>query len=309
MFFPRQTNLPTSSNPIHLAFTLLLLLACNNVNAHEKKFVFVVPSYNNSIVCNTNLYSLLSQKDANYRLIYIDDASIDGNAKIAENIVHQYTDDIVILSGPDPYNADNFFADYFRRKLDKHKVTLIKNSTRNGAGANKYVGGHLCNDDEIYFDCDGDDWLAHNHVLAGLNKVYEDPNVWVTYGNYSFPNGQKGGCRAFPPEVLSAGTFRTYDWVASNPRTFYAELIKRVKKEDFFYKGRFAPAAADVAFMIPILEMAGNKVKFINEILYIYNIHTQINDFRLQPALTVAVESHIRQGQPYKALQQLKCAR
>lgn len=288
-------------------FALLLpLFSVVYLSATAKHFVFVVPSYNNFTICNINIYSLLGQKYPNFRLVYIDDASTDGTGKLVEKIIHQYTDDVVVLNGPDPYKADNFFDDYFNRKLDAHKVTLILNPTRNGAAANKYLGGHLCQDDEIYFDCDGDDWLTHADVLSHLNKVYQNPNIWVTYGNYSFPNGQKGGCQAFPKDVLTKGNFRTYDWCTSNPRTFYAKLIKSIKREDFFFEGKFAPAAGDVAFMIPILEMARNKIKFIDEVLYIYNVHTDINDFKLKPTLQVAVESFVRSKPRYKAISKLK---
>ena len=36
--------------------------------------------------------------------------------------------------------------------------------------------------------------------------------------------------------------------------------------------------AGDLAIMYPMVEMAGKKFKFINDILYVYNMENPIND-------------------------------
>ena len=35
---------------------------------------------------------------------------------------------------------------------------------------------------------DGDDCVAHENVLAYINNVYQNPDVWLTYGQFAiFP--------------------------------------------------------------------------------------------------------------------------
>jgi glycosyltransferase involved in cell wall biosynthesis len=46
------------------------------------KFVFIIPSYNNSDWYEYNIKSIAKQHYDNWRAIYIDDASTDGTLKL-----------------------------------------------------------------------------------------------------------------------------------------------------------------------------------------------------------------------------------
>jgi len=41
--------------------------------------------------------------------------------------------------------------------------------------------------------------------------------------------------------------------------------------------------AGDLAYMWPIVEMAGNHSRFISEVLYVYNVVTPLNDIKKIP--------------------------
>jgi hypothetical protein len=66
-------------------------------------------------------------------------------------------------------------------------------------------------------------------------------------------------------------------WYFACPRTFYAWLFKKIKKEDLKaqnvsgYKGHFYPYSNDLAMMYPMLEMSGKHTVFIPKIAYIRN--------------------------------------
>lgn len=113
----------------------------------EKPFVIIVPSYNNSAFVEKNLRSIFSQSYKNYRVIYIDDHSADDTYLKAKNLI----------------------ADL----QQTHRTELIRNEQNLGALANLYNAIFRCHDYEIVVLVDGDDFLAHEHVLSTLNQAYQ----------------------------------------------------------------------------------------------------------------------------------------
>ncbi|MCX5925454.1 MAG: glycosyltransferase family 2 protein [Candidatus Dependentiae bacterium] len=243
----------------------------------EKNMVIVIPSYNNKLWYKKNLNSVLSQKYANFRVIYIDDCSPDGTGSLVQEYIEKY----------DRYN----------------RITLFKNNKRQGVMANRYHAIHSCVDSDIIVTLDGDDWLAHDKVLKVINEQYQDPNVWITYGQYQkYPLRQKGQCKQFDQEVIIKNSYRDYFFVSSHLRTFYAWLFKLIKKEDLLYNDQFIPMATDVAIMLPMLEMAGGRFKCIEEVLYMYNVLNPINMFMLDPIFQKKMEFYIRSKKRYEPL-------
>jgi len=219
----------------------------------QKPFVVVIPSYNNKDWFEKNLGSVLEQDYHNFRVIFIDDASPDGMGAL----VQEY------LITHDP----------------QKRVKFIQNKMRIGALGNVYKGIWLCKPYEIVVNLDGDDWLFDTNVLKKLNRVYADPNVWVTYGQFIYyPCGSAGWAAEVSPEVIQQNAFRQHAWTTTALRTFYAGLFHKIKREDLLYKGEFFTMAADLAYMWPILEMAGEHSRFIPDVLYVYNIATPGND-------------------------------
>jgi glycosyltransferase involved in cell wall biosynthesis len=212
-----------------------------------------------------------------FRIIYIDDCSKDKTT----DLVNDYIQDNDLQS----------------------KISLIRNRKRRYKMANMYDAIHSCKNNEIIIELDGDDWLAHNNVLELLNKVYENPNIWLTYGQYKeFPSNKLGGCAQVPEDVIKKNQFRHYYWVTSALRTYYAGIFKLIDAKDFMYKGKFVQKACDLAYMFPMLEMAGEHIKFIPEIIYIYNRASPINDDKENWQIIVETEEYIRSKKRYKPL-------
>ena len=57
--------------------------------------------------------------------------------------------------------------------------------------------------------------------------------------------------------------------------------LKRLKLK-IQWEGQFYNATYDLAFMIPMVEMAGTHTKYIKEIFYIYNRVTPLNDVKIR---------------------------
>ena len=243
----------------------------------NKPIVVVIPSYNNEKWCEKNLRSVFEQNYSNYRVIYIDDCSED--------------------------NTCQKVKEFIQKEGKKKNVSFISNKERKGALNNLYNTIHSCKDEEIIVTLDGDDWLAHEKVLSCINEFYANPNVWLTYGQYiDYPSFDKGLCSPYYKSRLKRYGIRKHEWISSHLRTFYAGLFKKIKLEDFLYKGKFFEAAWDLSFMMPMLEMAGKNFLFVDEVLYVYNRANPISDGIIKQQLCKKLDNYIRSLSPYPLL-------
>lgn len=257
---------------------LWLFLFVTSTLCASVEFVIVTASYNNERYCIKHLESIANQSYPHWSMIYINDCSQDKTGLLVEQFV-------------------------FQKNLAK-KIHVIHNSKRKGAMANIYTAAHMAESKKVIVCVDGDDRLSDSQALEKLARVYDDPSVWMTYGNYrSEPGSIPSVCAPFPQDVLEKGLFRAHHWISSHPKTFYAELFHKIKKEDLQLNGKFVSVASDVAFMIPILEMsAKGHIRFIQEILYIYNYENPINDQRIKFDELMATEKKLRSKKRYSPL-------
>jgi histo-blood group ABO system transferase len=240
----------------------------------EKRFVIVIPSYNNEKWCERNILSALNQNYDKFRVIFMDDCSSDRTFKLVSGAV-----------------ADS---------PHREKCTVIKNNTRRGALANLYTMIHSCADDEIILTLDGDDWFPDGEVLNKLCNHYNQSDIWMSYGQYTnHPDPGPGIAAPYSSQIITNGLFRKAPWSASHLRTFYAWLFKRVKKDDLCINGEFFKMTWDFAIMFPMMEMAREHQKFISDILYVYNMENPINDHKVNVNLQQNLDRHIRNMPKY----------
>lgn len=262
----------TCSSLINLAIQLSLLFCCSvqlkgrdHQIQTELPLVVIVCSYNNAPWVDKNLDSIFMQQYSNYRVIYVDDASGDGTAKLVET--------------------------YRKKHHLEDKITLIANKDRCRKTKNVYNTFHSCNDDEIIVIVDGDDWLSHDQVFAQINMEYLNNDIWLTWGQFKMSETLTDGWgQPVPDELIATNDFREFTWVFGAPRTFYAWLFKQIKLEDFIgltvngFEGRFYPSSDDFAMMYPMVEMARDHLKFIPECAYIVNQYNPLSTSHAKPA-------------------------
>lgn len=265
-------------NQIVRAIFLVCCFANQLAADQDKHFKIITASYNNSEWYQKNLMSLFVQTYPNWHLVYIDDCSTDGTGSLVEQ----------------------FITDHQMEK----KVTLVKNPTRQGHLANQYQAIHACDEQDIIVILDGDDWLAHDGVLSYLNTLYKETDVWLTYGQFWYwKRNKKGICKPLPLEILQQGKVRSHKpFMTSHIRTFYAGLYQLIDSNDLMYAGNLLPMCVDVATMMPMIEMAGTRVKYIDEILYIYNDSNQLSFFHDRRKQQEEIEAYIRQQPAYSLL-------
>lgn len=241
-----------------------------------KHFVVLVASYNNEQWYQKNLDTLFAQQYENYEVIYIDDCSPDGTGNLVEA--------------------------YIKERNLESKVTLIKNKVRLGGPLeNHYRACHFCKDDYVIVILDGDDFFAHDQVLAYLNRVYQDSHVWMTYGQFKeVPSETLGFCCPMPKHIVEQNAFRDFSHIPSHLRSFYAGLFNQIKKEDLMMNGEFFKMAGDMAAMIPMIEMAREgHFRFISDVLYLYNAINPLSEHRISKEQQRAVDLEIRRRPRY----------
>lgn len=260
----------------------LWLFLCMTICAWgaEKSFVFVIYAHNNSQWCHKNLSSVLSQNYDNYRIIYIDDGSTDGAVLRAEECIAAF-------------RAEN-------------RVTLRKNTQKQGKLACLTGAVFSSSPEEIVVELEGCDWLAHSGVLSHLNRVYTDEQVWMTYGQFIYyPSAHEGFASPIPEEIILRNQIRDVGGYVTHLRSFYAALFQEIRKDDLLMGGYFYPRAEDLAYTIPMLEMAGYHSRFIPEILYVFNYTGIIQEEKAPNRIEKDIDRFIRRQQKYQPLNQL----
>lgn len=245
----------------------------------QKEIIIIVPTYNNSRhdICIKNIISILEQDYDNFHVYIINDCSTDDT----------YT------------KLHNFITAHPRG----NKVTLINNKTRIGAMGNYYYMIHTLDDHVIVINVDGDDWLSGPHVLAYINRIYDNEHIWLTYGQYiEYPKNSIGFCSGYTTQVIKQNSFRKHGLPISHLRTYYAWLFKRIKQEDLMYNGEFVQATCDKVLMVPMVEMSGGRFYCIQEVLYVYNAINPISDMRIYGYMQGLIRDRLFKMKPYEPL-------
>ncbi|HSX37971.1 MAG TPA: glycosyltransferase family A protein [Chlamydiales bacterium] len=181
-------------------------------------FCVFIYGKNNGAYLEKTLQSVFLQKYENFRIIYIDDASDDGSQELARDVIKE----------------NSQFA----------RVHLVRNTHPLGFLASLSESVENCMDEEIIVVLNGEDYLAHEWVLARLNQYYADPDLWLTYGNsLEYPTYQPSSSPCF--------------------HTFYAALFKEIRKTGL--------QGDDLSYKMAMLEIAKDRCQHLPDILLICN--------------------------------------
>ncbi len=120
---------------------------------------------------------------------------------------------------------------------------------------------------------DLDDWLACPEALEIVRHVYATTDCLVTYGSYrEWPSRRWGECNGeYEPEVRRSRGYRKAPWRASHLRTFKAGLFHQLGDGDLKRPDGTWWDVRDMAVMLPLLELAGDRHRYIPEHLVWYN--------------------------------------
>jgi glycosyltransferase involved in cell wall biosynthesis len=190
---------------------------------------------------------VVTQTYRNFLHIVVDDCSTDG------------TSDIVTKVAEERKNDGNFM--------------LIRNDTWTHSPLASFVKGVLSvpsDKNDIIVTIDGDDWLTCDDALECVNGVYQDTEVWMTYGSFKSVSGALNG---YCQPLSDTRTYRKATWTTAHLRTIKRKLFDRINIDDLRDKnGEFYTMYLDTAYIYPCVEMSGLKhIRLIDKILYVYN--------------------------------------
>jgi glycosyltransferase involved in cell wall biosynthesis len=220
------------------------------------RFKVVVPSFNSLDYIGKTLHSIEIQTDQAFDVCVIDDGStIKGQREIIQDFCSRD-------------NWKSLFNDKNRGALYGlvHAIPLLD-----------------CQDDDVIVVIDGDDWLAHENVFKKLREVYTEKDVYLTWGQCEvYPGGKTpmNYAQPIPEMVIQQKLFRDIPFVFWHPATFKYFLWRHIQDADLRdVNGEYFMLLKDKATLFPMLEMAGEKIQFISETLYIYNLENPLNDY------------------------------
>ena len=248
-------------------------LICDENNSFL--FNIIIPVFNAEKYIEKCLKSILKQSNKQFQVQIVDDCSTDGTYDIALSICNEHKN-FKILKNNRRIGALNNIFKLLSKEIQKPSKTI-----------------------DILID--GDDYLYSGDVLNILNEKYLKTNCLITYGSHLSSKGVQG--KKYPRFIRRYNLFRQYFWYASHLKTFRHDLWLAINKNDLLdKKGQYYSVAWDLALMFPMLEMAGNRQEFVEDVLYVYNDENPISDYKINRKEQILAAKEIRKKVKYKKM-------
>ena len=221
------------------------------------KMKIVVPVYNAQEWVKDCIDSIATQQHKDFECVIINDCSADRTGDVLSSLT---------------------LDSRFKIQHNEKNVGALANIVRGFK-----VLDYKSEPESVLMAIDGDDKLATPTSLDVINKVYTKmPDCLLTYGNYTdWPSGAPGICERFPQEVIASRSYRSHPrFVTSHLRTFKSKLWNQLGDSELVdpRSGKYYTVTWDMAFMMPMMEMAGDRFVFVEQVLYLYNRVNPISD-------------------------------
>jgi glycosyltransferase involved in cell wall biosynthesis len=246
------------------------------------KMKIVVPFYNCEIWIKRCLLSIATQQFKNWECVVINDASTDKSKDVLDNLEFVQNDPrFSVIHNPVNVKALKNIVDgfnYLKCESDPDAVMMV---------------------------IDGDDFLYSEYSLHIVSSAYSQyPSALLTYGNWvGHPDGTDSNCQPYDLETVTNNRFRYMPFVASHLRTFKSKIWYNINDEDLRdSSGEYFVAGWDVAFMMPMLEMSGERHIFIPNRLYCYNRYNPISDCKIREKDQLDAVRLVQSRKPYKRI-------
>lgn len=237
------------------------------------KIIVGVTLYNSAGIIEKTLSSIMSQTYGNFVCYITDDLSTDNSVQVVKEFIKDDDRFKLIVNTEKRYQGGNY--DLICRELEG------------------------VDDDDIFIEVDGDDWLANSRVFERIVSVYSDSDVWITNGSFKYSDGRMG----FSAKITDFENLRDGSFVASHIRTWKVWLWRKIKVNDLKYLGEYWPTTGDLSFMYPMLEMAGPEhYVYLPDIHYIYNETNPLNDHKINMNKVMFFVNYSKTLDSYKRL-------
>ena len=251
------------------------------------QFSLVVTTWNAAPWIGRCIQSIAKQQTRWFwQCLIIDDASDDGTQEAISS---------TLKSIQDPEIRDRFFSH--------------RNSQNRGPLANFVHGfsklGTADRPMDVLIQIDGDDWLYSDSSLETVAQTYEQTDCWLTYGGMiTYPEGILYSTPV-SASIIAESKHREAPWTTSHLRSCRSHLWHAIRDEDLRdQEGQYYKTTGDMAVMLPMVEMAGERIQCINKEIYAYNTVNPQSVHVGKRSKQLHAELEIRQKSTYPRLTQ-----
>jgi hypothetical protein len=219
----------------------------NDLNP-DTHFKIIVPSYNCEQWISKTITSIQEQDYKNFECVIVDDISTDKTLEVVKDKISGLSQFSVITNTEKKFALRNINDTIQSLSPDPQDVIVL---------------------------LDGDDWFSTPRCLDQLNYYYQTTGCYMTFGSFvRHPDGNIGlESSEYPNHIIADRSFRSDDWRASHLKTYKTFLWDNLNTDDLKdEEGNFFENCYDQAIMLPLLEMSAPNIKFIPEVLCVYNV-------------------------------------
>ena len=196
---------------------------------NDTRIIVLTTAYNCQDWIGKCVDSIKSQTYSNFHCYILDDVSTDLTAAMALEAVGEDSRFTLIQNDKKYYQVGNY---------------------------DQILRTNQIQDEDVVIQVDGDDWLPDNEVFERVIRNYDDPDVWLTYGQFEYSDGRPG----FAAPMHSAINIRQSIFQLCALRSWKAFLWKNIKQEDLFDESGWYPhRGGDTFFMFLMVEMATHR--------------------------------------------------
>ena len=257
-------------------------LSASHPILEDQMIVALVVADNDADVIERSLGSLLKQSYPHMRILFVDNGSTDGTFEKAK-----------AFAGETQKTIEWVRYETKKRRMEVYFETIGK-----------------CAPHEVIALVEGKDWLSHENVFDHLNCVYANPEVWMTYSRaISHPDYQHVEGKLFGDAPFREKAFRKdMREELTSLITFYAGFFQEIKLQDLLFQGKFIDEKVALTLQLPLTEMGGEHILFLDEVSYVKNLEREKVDHQLHLREVAAIDAHLRSLPKYPTHSQLRLA-
>jgi hypothetical protein len=219
----------------------------------NKSFTIVLVAQNDFDWCERSLRSIFEQDYEHFRLILVDDGSVDGTLERARHFITE--------------NAQ------------EHRAIVMQNETPCGFGASLHRAASHCLDREIIVPLSARDWMVGPSVLSHWNRAFQNPDVWIAFGrSIGYPSYEFREPPCFDFKKIEKKGWSHLPFNSYKSHCFYSALLKQT-----------SPPHLRSNYLLPVLELSGGRVKNVWESVCFVN-ETQPSCHSEPPTITESLE-------------------
>lgn len=248
-------------------------------------FHVVVPYHNGAKTIVGCLQSICDQRQAldmapgaKINIIVADDASDNHSRDLVEHFCAQDHPGVTIKKAFSPT----------RQYAMKNAWDAIKNTPMEPSDVVVIVAG----DDSI--------------EPRALNRIAQHyyAGAWLTYGSWRYKDGDVGWARPYPAKAVRDNTIRSQPFLGTAMQSFKRALFDHITEDELKINGEWPQVSGDVALMVPLIELAGQRAFFIYDPIYIYNVTDQA-DHKIRPQEQIDTRDYFLSKKPRQPLKEL----